>query len=158
MRFRSSISAADIENVGKILDSTGFFYDFEIKIAKEMVEETLKNGPVIGYNYLFIEDEEGRPVGFSCFGEIPLSPRRYDLYWLCVSNSLRGSGIGKQLLRATEDTVREMGGKILYIETSGRELYAPTNAFYRKKGYLLEAVLKDYYADNDDKMVYSKRL
>jgi hypothetical protein len=62
------------------------------------------------------------------------------------------------MLKAIEDDVRILGGMILWIETSGRPLYASTEAFYRKNGYQLQASLKDFYGPDDPKQIYSKVL
>ena len=62
------------------------------------------------------------------------------------------------LLKAVEEDVKHSGGKILWIETSGRPLYASTESFYRKNGYTLQASLKDFYAPDDPKRIYSKML
>jgi len=51
-----------------------------------------------------------------------------------------------------------MGGKILWIETSGRPLYAPTEMFYQGNGYKLQASLPEFYGPGDPKQVYSKTL
>ena len=65
---------------------------------------------------------------------------------------------GSVLLKAIEEDVRNEGGKILWIETSGRPLYASTEAFYIRNGYDLHASLKDFYGDGDPKQIYSKIL
>ena len=46
----------------------------------------------------------------------------------------------------------------VYIETSNREQYAPTRGFYLRCGYRQEALLKDFYAVGDDKVIYGKVL
>jgi hypothetical protein len=51
-----------------------------------------------------------------------------------------------------------MGGKILWIETSGRPLYASTEGFYRRNGYELQASLREFYGPGDPKQIYSKVL
>jgi hypothetical protein len=51
-----------------------------------------------------------------------------------------------------------MGCKILIAETSGLEHYAPTRAFYIKNNFILEASLKDFYTEGDDKLFYTKRI
>ena len=62
------------------------------------------------------------------------------------------------LLKAIEGNVVKMGGKILWIETSGRPLYASSEAFYIRNGYTLAASLKDFYGPDDPKQVYFKVL
>jgi hypothetical protein len=62
------------------------------------------------------------------------------------------------LIEAIEKDVRSMGGKIIWIETSGRPLYAPTESFYKRNGYTLQASLKDFYGPGDPKQIYSKVL
>jgi len=46
----------------------------------------------------------------------------------------------------------------VYIETSNRHHYAPTRGFYLRCGYTQEALLKDFYASGDDKVIYVKKL
>jgi len=62
------------------------------------------------------------------------------------------------LLKEIEDDVRNSGGKILWIETSGRPLYASTEGFYQRNGYALAASLKDFYGPGDPKQIYTKVL
>jgi len=71
---------------------------------------------------------------------------------------MRGKGLGSILLEKSEKSVKEKGGKILYIETSSREQYNPTREFYLKNGYKIETILQDFYDDGDGKVIYSKRM
>ena len=67
-------------------------------------------------------------------------------------------GLGKQVMEKTEERIRSLRGRAVYIETSSRDLYEPTRAFYRRCDYRVEAVLKDFYSPGDDKMIFVKRL
>jgi hypothetical protein len=58
------------------------------------------------------------------------------------------------LLAAAEDDIRSAGGRQIYIETSNRADYLATRGFYLRCGYEMEAVLKDFYAPNDGKVIY----
>ena len=69
-----------------------------------------------------------------------------------------GRGIGRGLMEATEAAVAGVGGTAVYAETSSREQYAPTRAFYRATGYTLAADFPDFYAPGDGKVVFVKRL
>jgi ribosomal protein S18 acetylase RimI-like enzyme len=75
-----------------------------------------------------------------------------------VHPDFQSRGLGRRLLRKTEDFIRKAGGGRMYADTSQRLQYAGTRAFYEKRGFKLEAVLKDFYASGDGKVIYSKSL
>jgi ribosomal protein S18 acetylase RimI-like enzyme len=151
--LREKIRPSDIQAVRDIVTSTGFFYDFEIGTAVELAEDALAKGAQSEYCFLFA-DQGGRTVGYSCFGAIACTFKRYDLYWIAVHQDCRRLGIGQRLLRATEEAIARRGGKRIYVETSGRPQYDPTRRFYLSNRYRIEAELKDYYGDGDNKVIY----
>ena len=156
--LRETVQESDRKAVRDVLASTGFFYDYEIEVGVELVAERLAGGENSGYLFIFAETEEKKVSGFTCFGPIPCTAFSYDLFWIAVHHECRGMGVGKKLLVATEEAVRKMGGKRVYVETSSRALYEPTRRFYEKHNYLLEAQLKDFYGLNDSKCIYVKEL
>jgi len=46
----------------------------------------------------------------------------------------------------------------IVVETSSRAAYAPTRAFYERRGYTQAARLPGYYAPGDDLVIYLKDL
>jgi len=155
--FREDVLPGDPGAVRAIVTSTGFFHDHEIDVAVELVDERLQKGLQSGYRFLFAE-QEGRTVGYSCYGEIACTKGSYDLYWIAVHNDCRNQGIGKILLQKTEALVAGLKGHAIWVETSGQEKYLPTRKFYLRFGYREEAVLKGFYGPDDDKVIYVKRL
>ena len=155
--FRKTVVPTDIMTVTDILRSTGFFKSFEIDVAIELLQDRMKDGEGCGYQFYFLE-LEGRTVAYACYGEIPCTIKNYDLYWLAVDNNFRGTGLGTLLLRKIEEEIKKHSGRGIYIDTSNKELYAPTIAFYKKNGYKQIAVFKDFYAINDNKAVFYKKL
>jgi len=153
--FRDEVTPADRQLVRTIVESTGFFHPREVEIAVELVDERLQKGPASGYHFLFAE-REGAVHGYACYGLIGCTQASYDLYWLVVEGSTRGQGLGRLLLAEAEERIRRLGGQRVYAETSNRPHYAPTRRFYERSGYLLEALLKDFYAPGDDKAIYVK--
>jgi ribosomal protein S18 acetylase RimI-like enzyme len=156
-KFRSEVLFSDIESVREIVTSTGFFREDEIPVAVELVEEGFNKGKESGYEFIFME-YEGTTVAYSCFGLIPCSLLSYDLYWIVTHNDYRGRGLGSLLLKESEDRIRDLGGKTVYIETSSKESYLPTQKFYEKNKYDLKARFEDFYDYDDDKLVYIKKL
>ncbi len=157
LHYREEVRGSDPEAVRAILVSSGFFSAGEVDVAVELVQERLSAGIESGYHFIFAE-RGGEVVGYSCFGPIPLTLSSYDLYWIAVSEAYRGLGIGGGLLRRTEGRVRGLGGDRLYIETSSRRQYDPTRSFYERHGYRVEAVMEEFYAPGDHKVVYVKRM
>ena len=155
--FRKTVVPSDITSVAQILKSTGFFKPHEIDVAIELIEERLKNGEGCGYQFCFLEIE-GRTVAYGCYGEIPVTIKNYDLYWLAVDNNFRSKGLGRVLLEKIETDIKSHAGRGIYIETSNKEQYAPTTEFYESCGYKQIAVYKDFYDINDNKAVYNKKL
>jgi GNAT superfamily N-acetyltransferase len=157
VNFRDAVYGTDPEAIFHLTESCGLFYPEETAVARELAEERLARGPSSGYEFLFAETG-GIVIGYTCFGPIPLTQERFDLYWIVVRKDLQGTGIGRRLLLLTEARILEIKGKRIYVETSSREPYAPTHRFYQSSGYHQEAILTHFYAPGDDKIIYMKVL
>lgn len=155
--FRTEPRDADISRIREIVVSTGFFYEHEVEVAVELIEERLSKGEASGYYFVFAE-VEGETAAYSCFGHDEMTKSCFDLYWIVTHENYRGMGIGKKLLEATYSEARKLGCTMIIAETSGRDHYKPTRAFYDSAGYTLEATIRDYYDKGDDKCIYVKRL
>lgn len=158
MIFRSEVCVADGGAVRRIVDGTGFFYPDEVDMAVELVEARLEGGESSGYLFLFGLDDDGQVAGYTCYGPIACTRGSYDLYWIAVDKTRQQQGLGRCLLAETEQAVLARGGRRIYIETSARELYQPTQRFYERCGYVAEAHLTDFYAPGDGKIIYVKAL
>ena len=55
------------------------------------------------------------------------------------------------------DIVRS-GGRLFIVETSSLPSYDLTRKFYLKHGYEQAAVVRDFYSDGDDQVIFRKRL
>jgi ribosomal protein S18 acetylase RimI-like enzyme len=156
--FRDAVRKSDIETVREIVEATEYFNASEVPVAVELVQENLAKGEAAsGYSFIFA-DRDGRTVGYICYGLIPCTVSSYNLYWLAVLPDTQGEGIGKALMREAERRIREAGGTRIYIDTSYKAQYEDTRGFYEFLGYELDALLKDFYAPGDDKVIYRKVL
>ncbi len=157
VHLRKEVIKSDPETIKKIVTSTGFFREDEILVAAELAAERLQKGAASGYEFMFAE-LDGRPVAYSCYGLIPCTLHSYDLYWIATHRDFMNRGIGKSLLLETEKAIFAFGGKRIYVETSSKELYKPTQAFYERNKYILKARLEEFYAPEDDKLIYVKSI
>ena len=60
--------------------------------------------------------------------------------------------------RGVRSNVASEGTRLSAIETASLPSYEPTRRFYLKHHYEQAAVIRDYYADGDSLVVFSKRL
>jgi ribosomal protein S18 acetylase RimI-like enzyme len=155
--FRRTVRQADVEAVRDMVTSTGYFNAEEIGIAAELVEENLAKGTSSGYEFVFADSGKGETMGYSCYGKIPGTKNSYALYWIAVHDKFRNHGLGKVLLKETENDIFNQGGAGIYVETSSRDQYTSTRAFYAKNGYQLKAQFEDYYDKRDDLVFFVKK-
>jgi ribosomal protein S18 acetylase RimI-like enzyme len=148
---------ADGPQIQDIAARVGVFSQEEVECVVDLWEEYLTEGPVVG-GYNFIVDRDGdRVLGFSCYGPRDLTTGVFDLYWIAVDSNTHRNGVGRRLLTATEEAVRQAGGRMLIAETSGTPHYEPTRNFYLGMGYIMEARIKDFYSEGDDLAIFVKR-
>ncbi|MCX7727084.1 MAG: GNAT family N-acetyltransferase [Chitinispirillaceae bacterium] len=155
--YRNIPRPEDILAIRSIVSSTGMFRPEEIEVAVELIEERLKKGEKSGYYFLFAENGN-EVIGYTCFGPIACTVASYDLFWIAVKKEYQRKHIGEMLLKKSEEIIKSYGGKRVYIETSSRKDYLPTRNFYLKNGYIIETILKDFYDEKDNKVIFSKRL
>ena len=155
IEFRYEVREDDLAVIRRIVESTGVFSPVEIDVAVELADDRLRRGPASDYQFAFAE-LDGRTAGYACFGPIALTTFSFDLYWIAVERSLHGRRIGRVLLEKAEELIRQRGGRRIYAETSGRDQYAATRGFYLRHGYRQDALLVDFYAPGDDKVVFVK--
>ena len=162
MLFREDILDTDPDQIETLVRATGFFNSEEIAIARELAEERLEQGVASGYFFICAEQDEGAPqfalAGYACYGPIPGTKSSFDLYWIAVHPGEQGRGLGRRLLHLVEVAVQGMGGTRIYIDTSSRDQYAPTRTFYRHCGYQQTALLPDFYAPRDGKIIFCKKI
>jgi len=138
--------------------ATGRFREEEVATAVELLEESLAGDT--DYRFVGAFDESGgeRLVGYACWGPTPGTAGTHDLYWIVVDEGRQGAGIGTQLLEEIEHGLRANGQRLVVVETSSRGDYAPTRAFYEKRGFTRAATIPAYYAPGDDLVIYTKDL
>lgn len=155
--FRQTVMPADSAWVRAVVERTGVFSPAEVDVAVELVDERLAKGPESGYHFLFAE-RDGQALGYTCYGPIAATACSYDLYWIVVDRKHQQGGVGSALLAETEQQIGASGGRRVYVETSSRDEYRPARGFYERHGYRREAVLVDFYAPADGKVIYVKSL
>ena len=137
--------------IEEIVRATGVFNTDEVAVAVELFDAA--------DDYEFIGAFEGdRLIGYACFGLTPSTDRTYDLYWIAVHPDAQRTGAGAALMDEVERQLEARRARLVVVETSSRDDYAPTRGFYHKRGYAEAARVRGFYAPEDDRVVLTKRI
>ena len=158
--------------VEEIVRATGVFNEGEVSVALEVFDEGMRHGARDVGNDATLQTMDPTPdpyeligafsgddlVGYACYGATPSTDRTYDLYWIAVHPHAQKAGAGAALMSEVEQRLETRRARVVVVETSSRDDYAPTRRFYHRLGYIEAARLRDFYAPGDDRVVLSKRL
>ena len=155
----------DVEAILDLSVATEFFRPDEIAVIRELIEKYFDQiremGPAGADSgeYIWVvyrDDADGRALGYACYGGVEMSEDVYDLYWIAVDPRYQGKKVGSALLQYVEEDMVRRNARQLYIETADTAQYAPTRAFYVRRGYEEVAHMTDFYRPGDGKVVYRK--
>jgi len=158
-----SLDSSHRKQLEEIVRATGVFSQAEIDVALELFDDTFGEDMVSRVtdspDYEFVGAFlDGVLVGYACFGSTPSTDRTFDLYWIAVHPRAQRNGAGAALMDEVERVLTERRARLVAIETSSRDDYAPTRRFYHQRGYQEAARLRDFYAPGDDRVVLTRRL
>ncbi|MDR2261867.1 GNAT family N-acetyltransferase [Enterobacter soli] len=86
---------------------------------------------------VYVRDDKGAMLG-GLIGVRKGDWLNIDFLW--VSDSVRGSGVGSQIIKTAEDEARRKGCKHALVDTASFQ----ARPFYEKQGYQLQMSLPDY--------------
>jgi ribosomal protein S18 acetylase RimI-like enzyme len=140
-----------------LTEGTGVFKPHEIEALNEVLSDYHAQNHLEGHTAVTYE-RDGEILGYAYYAPAAMTDRTWYLYWIAVTRKTQARGLGSQLLRHAEEEIRRRQGRVLFIETSSLPHYEKTRTFYLKQGYEVTGVLRDYYSDGDDMVVFRKRL
>lgn len=82
----------------------------------------------------------------------------YNLLAIGVSQDSQRKGIASEMMKYIELLLKTKDGRILIVETSTDDAQIGARKFYKQVGYTQEAVIRDFWKDGEDKIVFWKKL
>ena len=155
--LRDELLPSDRVPLERILHESKYFREDEIPVGLELVDDRLAKGAASHYQFI-VAAHGNQTVGYCCYGLIACTVHSYDIYWIAVDPPFQRGGVGKKLMMRAEERIRAASGRRIYVETSSKPLYESTRKFYQKCGYTEEAVLAEFYAPGDSKVILCKAL
>jgi ribosomal protein S18 acetylase RimI-like enzyme len=156
MKIRSLIPK-DRTRLRAILVETRAFSSEEIDVAMELIDIVLTDENQKDYMIQCMVDDQDRPVGYICYGPVPMTQGTFDLYWIAVDPDFQGRGAGSRLLTFLEGAIRKAQGRMILADTSSIPQYEDSRKFYVKEGFQEVARVLDYYSPGNDRITYCKR-
>ena len=144
---------SDIPHLKEVLNTIELF---PAEMLEEMMADYLENQESQEIWLTAVENEI--PIALAYCAPEKLTEGTFNLYAIGVKGDIQGKGIGAKLMTFLENQLQSAGHRILIVDTSGTADFELTRRFYEKLNYHKEAVIRDFWADGDDKVTYWKRL
>ena len=148
---------ADTSALVQLTADTAVFKPHEVGVLQEILDD-FHAGDMGEHHISIVCEHEGKVAGYAYYAPDVMTDGSWYIYWIAVSPTLHGKGIGREILLHAEDDIRHRNGRVLFIETSSLPAYEPTRRFYLRQGYAVTGVLRDFYTDGDDMVIFRKRL
>jgi ribosomal protein S18 acetylase RimI-like enzyme len=147
------VTINDIEGLKKVVDSSGLFPS---SYLDEMISDYLNNAHSKEIWITYFENNIPSAIGY-CAPE-KLTNGTYNLLAIGVSKESQRNGIATKMLSYIEQLLKLKDGRILIIETSSDKAQIEARKFYKKNGYIQMSIIKDFWDDGEDKIIFSKKL
>ena len=147
------VELQDLAGLKEVLDSSELFPSAYLD---DMISGYLNNKDSDDIWFTCIDND--RPIALGYCAPEKLTNGTYNLYAIAVRKEWQGQGIGHKMMAFIEKLLADSGKRILIVETSSIDHYALTRKFYHKLGYRQEAVIKDFWNDGEDKVIFLKKL
>lgn len=80
----------------------------------------------------------------------------WNILMLWISPSHQRQGVGQLLIQEIEKVLATKKARLLLVETSSHVDFSAARAFYKKQGFINEAIIRNYYDVNEDKLIFTK--
>lgn len=148
-----AVIKSDTKGLKKVVDSSELFPS---EYLDEMISDYFNNPDTQDIWFTYIDNNEQVAVGY-CVPE-KLTDGTYNLLAIGVSQNVQRRGIASQMMNYIELQLKQKDGRILIVETSSDDAQIGARQFYHKIGYTQVAVIKDFWKDGEDKIVFWKKL
>lgn len=143
----------DLQGLKEVLDSSELFPS---EYLDDMIANYFNNPETEEIWFAGLENNTVLALGY-CVPE-KLTDATYNLLAIAVSKEIQGKGIGQEMMSFIENFLKKNNKRLLIVETSSDQQYDLTRKFYLKINYLQMAVIKDFWQDGENKIVFWKKL
>jgi ribosomal protein S18 acetylase RimI-like enzyme len=147
------VTQSDIDGLKNVLDSCGLFPS---EYLDEMISDYFNNADTQEVWFTYMDNNAPVAIGY-CVPE-KLTNGTYNLLAIGVSENAQRKGIAHEMMQYIEQELKSKDGRVLIVETSSDDAQIGARKLYEKIGYTQEAVIRDFWNDGEDKIVFWKKL
>jgi ribosomal protein S18 acetylase RimI-like enzyme len=140
-----------------VIQQIDLFTEEEIEFMTGLVDSFLNNSQEEGH-YWVVSKEQEEVNAVAYYAPETFAHEVYNLYFIGVNPTEQGKGIGSNMIKFIENHLQNLNQRMLLVETSSLPKFEKTRQFYQKQGFTKEAVIREYYKEGDDKIVFWKKL
>lgn len=144
---------SDLDSLKIVLDSCGLFPS---EYLDEMISDYFNNLDTNEIWFTYVENNSPISIGY-CIPE-KLTSGTYNLLAIGVSENHQRKGVAVEMMNFIEQKLKTIGARVLIVETSSDDAQIGARNLYQKLGYNQEAVIRDFWNEGEDKIVYWKKL
>lgn len=148
-----AVTQSDTDKLKKVVDSSELFPS---EYLDEMISDYFNNPDTEDIWFTYIENNKQVAIGY-CVPE-KLTDGTCNLLAIGVSQDSQRNGVASEMMKYIEQLLKQKDGRILIVETSSDDAQIGARNFYQKIGYTQAAVIKDFWKDEEDKIVFWKKL
>ena len=148
-----SVLQKDVPALKDVLDNCELFPS---EYLDDMISDYFNNPNTADIWFTVLMD--GRPISIAYCAPEKFTEGTYNLYAIGVHQGFQGKGIGKAMMQYLEQLLKQKEQRLLLVETSGAPELALTREFYHKCQYTQEAVIREFWKEGEDKVVFWKKL
>jgi ribosomal protein S18 acetylase RimI-like enzyme len=147
------VISKDIDDLKIVIDSSELFPS---EYLDEMIADYFNNSESQEIWFTYVDKNKPVAIGY-CVPE-KLTDGTYNLLAIGVDRSNQRTGIASEMMIYIEHYLKNKNARILIVETSSDDAQTGARNFYQKIGYTREAVIRDFWKEGEDKIVYWKKL
>lgn len=147
------VTKSDVSALKQILDTLELFPS---EMLDDMIFAYLNNPQ--SEDIWFTATENKQPISIGYCAPEKLTEGTYNLLAIGVKDDVQSKGIGSKMMDFIENHLKINDNRILIIETSSSDNFNSTRKFYEKLGYIEEAIIRDFWDEGDDKIIFWKKL
>jgi ribosomal protein S18 acetylase RimI-like enzyme len=143
----------DLEYLRRVVDSSGLFPS---EYLEGMMTDYFENE--VTEDIWLTTEHEGKPSAIAYCAPEKFTEGTCNLLAIGVLKELQGKGIGQEMMGYIEQLLKARSYRVLIVETSGSAEFELTRKFYLNLGYTLEATIRDFWQEGEDKLIFWKKL